>query len=50
MAALEPDVCKQLTITAGSTAPLMAQAPAAAVASKTEGLSFAGCYGVLRPL
>jgi len=51
MAALEPDVCKQLTITAGSTAPRMAQAPAAAVAaSKTEGLSFAGCAGVLRPV
>ena len=33
------------------TAPRMAQAPAAAVASsKTEGLSFAGCAGVLRPV
>ena len=36
---------------AGYTAPRMAQAPAAAVAaSKTEGLSFAGCAGVLRPV
>jgi hypothetical protein len=33
------------------TAPRMAQAPVAAVAaSKTEGLSFAGCHGDLRPV
>ena len=50
MAALDPGVCTPCSISAGSTAPLMAQAPAAAVASKTEGLSFAGCDGVLRPV
>ena len=50
MAALDPGVCTPCSISAGSTAPLMAQAPAAAVASKAEGLSFAGCAGVLRPV